>query len=113
MRRAYVETLMSIGALAIVLLTLVTFDARVRGQVSLWLSTPPAAQVAEVSQALSRPDLESQAAARFDAARMSQLKIYPGWRPSDAEWVMDSFRRLRDFYSDGAGKGRAMVTCLV
>ena len=72
-----------------------------------------AAQVAEVSQALSRPDLESQAAARFDAARMSQLKIYPGWRPSDAEWVMDSFRRLRDFYSDAAGKGRAMVTCLV
>ena len=72
-----------------------------------------AAQVAEVSQALSRPDLESQAAARFDAARMSQLKIYPGWRPSDAEWVMDSFRRLRDFYSDAAGKGRGMVTCLV
>ena len=72
-----------------------------------------AAQVAEVSQALSRPDLESQAAARFDAARMSQLKIYPGWRPSDAEWVIDSFRRLRDFYSDAAGKGRAMVTCLV
>jgi hypothetical protein len=52
MRRAYVETLMSIGALAIVLLTLVTFDARVRGQVSLWLSTPPAAQVAEVSSRL-------------------------------------------------------------
>ena len=72
-----------------------------------------AAQVAEVSQALSRPDLESQAAARFDAARMSQLKIYPGWRPSDAEWVIDGFRRLRDFYSDAAGKGRAMVTCLV
>jgi hypothetical protein len=52
MRRAYVETLMSIGALAIVLLTLVTFDARVRGQMSLWLSTPPAAQVAEVGNRL-------------------------------------------------------------
>jgi hypothetical protein len=44
---------------------------------------------------------------------MSQLNIYPGWRPSDAAWVMDAFRRLRDFYSNAAGKGRAMVTCLV
>ena len=52
MRRAHVETLMSIGAVAIVLLTLVTFDARVRGQMSLWLSTPPAAQVAEVGNRL-------------------------------------------------------------
>ncbi len=48
MRRKHVEALMSIGAVAIVLLTLMAFDARVRGQVSLWLSTPPAAQVAEV-----------------------------------------------------------------
>jgi hypothetical protein len=72
-----------------------------------------ATQVAELARALSRPELESEAAARFDAARMSQLNIYPGWRPSDAEWVMDGFRRLRDFYSDAAGKGRAIVTCLV
>ena len=50
MRR--VETLMSIVAVAIVVLTLVAFDARVRGQMSLWLSTPPAAQVAEVSNRL-------------------------------------------------------------
>jgi hypothetical protein len=72
-----------------------------------------AAQVADLSQALSRPELESEAAARFDAGRMSALSIYPGWQPSDAEWVMDAFRRLRDFYSDAAGQGRAMVTCLV
>jgi hypothetical protein len=72
-----------------------------------------AAQVAELGQALSRPGLESEAAARFDAPRMSQLSIYPGWRPSDAEWVMDAFRRLRDFYSDASSKGRAIVTCLV
>jgi hypothetical protein len=52
MRRAYVETLMSIGALAIVLLTLVAFDVRVRGQISSWLSTPPAAQVADVGNRL-------------------------------------------------------------
>jgi hypothetical protein len=52
MRRKYVETLMSIGAVAIVLLTLVTFDARIRVQLSSWLSTPPAAHMAEVSNRL-------------------------------------------------------------
>ena len=72
-----------------------------------------AAQVAELGQALSRPEVEAQAAARFDAAQMSKLKIYPGWRPSDAESVLDALRRLRDFYSDAAAKGRAIVTCLV
>jgi hypothetical protein len=72
-----------------------------------------AARVAELSQALSRPELESEAAVRFDAVRMSQLEIYPGWRSSDAEWVMDAFRRLRDFYADAAAHGRAIVTCLV
>jgi hypothetical protein len=72
-----------------------------------------AGQVAELSQALSGPEVESEAAARFDAGRMSEINIYPRWRPSDAEWVMDAFRRLRDFYADAAGQGRAMVTCLV
>lgn len=71
------------------------------------------AQVAEFGQAMSRPELESEAAARFDAERMSELDIYPGWQSSDAEWVMDAFRRLRDFYANAAGKGRAIVTCLV
>ena len=72
-----------------------------------------AAQVAELGQALSRPELEAEAAARFDAERMSQLGIYPGWQPSHAEWVMDGLRRLRDFYSDAAKKRQAIVTCLV
>jgi Domain of unknown function (DUF1877) len=72
-----------------------------------------AAQVAELARALSQPELESEAAARFDAARMSQLGIYPGWRPSDAMEVMDGFRRLRDFYADALEKGRAIITCLV
>jgi hypothetical protein len=72
-----------------------------------------AAEVAKLSAALSRPELESEAAAHFDAARMSQLGIYPGWRPSDAESLTDSFRRLRDFYADATTKSRAIVTCLV
>jgi hypothetical protein len=71
------------------------------------------AEVVALSEALSGPEVEQQAASRFDAARMSELQIYPGWRASDAEWVMDSLRRLRDFYADAAGKGRAIVTCLV
>jgi len=69
--------------------------------------------VTELSQALNRPELESDAAARFDAARMSELGIYPGFRPSDAAWVMDGVRRLRDFYADAASKRRAIVTRLI
>ena len=72
-----------------------------------------AARVAELNDALSRPDVEQEAAARFDAGKMATLGIYPGWKSSDADWVMDGFRRLRDFYSDAAGKERAIVTCLV
>ncbi len=72
-----------------------------------------AAQVAELAAALNRPEIESEAASRFDAERMSGLEIYPGWRPSDSEWLMDEFRRLRDFYADAAAKGNAIVTCLV
>ena len=71
------------------------------------------AQVAELSVALSSPETEAEAAARFDAARMSKLGIYPGWRASDAEPVMQALRRLRDFYADAASKGRGIVTCLV
>ena len=72
-----------------------------------------AEKVAELAQAMSRLELESEVASRFNPASMSQLKIYPGWRPSDEEWVMDNFRRLRDFYSDASGQKRAIVTCLV
>ena len=72
-----------------------------------------AARVAELAQALARPEVEAEAAARFDAVRMSELNIYPGWQGSDEKWVMDGFRRLRDFYRDAAGHGRAMATCLV
>lgn len=74
-----------------------------------------AARVRELSEALRRPEVEAEAAARFDPAKMSQLQIYPGWRAGDQdkEWLMDAFRRLRDFYSSAAAHGRAIVTCLV
>ena len=75
-----------------------------------------AAEVRKLSDELRRPDVEAEAAARFDPARMSQLQIYPGWRvghEEDKEWLMDAFRRLRDFYARAAAQGRAVVTCLV
>jgi len=71
------------------------------------------AEVSTLSEALSRPGLEAEAAQRFDARRMSALDIYPDWESSDSEWVMDAFRRLRDFYAEAAANGRAIVTCLV
>jgi Domain of unknown function (DUF1877) len=74
-----------------------------------------AARVRELSEELRRPEVEAEAAARFDPARMSQLQIYPGWRAGDEdkEWLMDAFQRLRDFYLSAATRGRVIITCLV
>lgn len=72
-----------------------------------------AEQVAQLAAQLSAPELEAEAAGRFDAGRMEELGIYPGWKASEADWVMDGLRRLRDFYAEAARKGNAIVTCLV
>jgi hypothetical protein len=70
-------------------------------------------EVAGLAAVLGRPETEVEAAARFDADRMSAMQIYPGWDPSDREPLLDSFRRLRDFYAEAAAGGRAIVTCLL
>lgn len=70
-------------------------------------------QVAEIGAALSGPAVETEAAARFDAARMTKLGIYPGFEPSDRDPLLDALRRLREFYADAASKGNGIVTCLV
>ena len=70
-------------------------------------------KVAALSRELSRTDTETRAASRFDAARMTRLGIYPGWRQEGREQVIDAFRQLRDFYVDAAANGSAIVTCLV
>jgi hypothetical protein len=72
-----------------------------------------AGQVAQLAAQLSAPELEAAIAGRFDAGRMEELGIYPGWSASDAGLVMDGFTRLRDFYGDAANRGNAIVTCLV
>jgi hypothetical protein len=70
-------------------------------------------KVAELSRELSQPETETRAASRFDAAQMTRLGIYPGWRQEGREQVIDAFRQLRDFYADAAANGSAIVTCLV
>jgi len=74
-----------------------------------------ASRVRALSEELRRPGLETEAAARFDPTTMSRLRIYPGWRAGDEdrEWLLDAFRRLREFYANAAAQGRAVVTCLV
>lgn len=72
-----------------------------------------AEQVTALSRALSHPEVENDAAGRFDAVRMSALGIYPGWKSSDATEVMGGVRKLRDFYADAARKGHAIVSCLI
>ena len=72
-----------------------------------------AAEVAKLTSLLSAPVVESEAKARFDATRMNELKIYPGFRPQDVDPLLDSLRQLCDFYADAAGNGNAIVTCLV
>jgi len=72
-----------------------------------------AGEVAKLSKAMSDPALEAEARARFDAGKMNALKIYPRFRPEDAEPVLKSLCQLRDFYVDAAKSGNAIVTCLV
>jgi hypothetical protein len=72
-----------------------------------------AAEVSQLSEALSAPELESEARARFDPARMNGMKIYPSFRPEDIDSLLESFRQLRAFYTDAAKNGAAIITCLV
>ena len=72
-----------------------------------------ASEVAQLSTALGAPSLESEAKARFDSGKMNELKIYPGFRPEDADSLLDSLRKLRDFYADAARNENAIVICLV
>ena len=72
------------------------------------------AEVGEVAEALAASD-EDEVMERFDPQRMASLQVYPfGWdEPDDREWLLQSLRELRSFYSDAAANGRAIVTCLV
>ena len=52
-------------------------------------------------------------AGRFDAAGLQEHRIYPGvWSEDDKEWIQDAYSQLRDFYSDAAQKGLAVLLYL-
>jgi len=70
-------------------------------------------QTAAVADALAHPEVEPDARARFDAQRMTELRIYPfGWDAESLEWLLSSLADLRRFYSDTAVQGWAILTCL-
>jgi hypothetical protein len=74
----------------------------------------PVEQTAAIARELSRADLEAEMKARFDPARLSHMGIYPGgWDSKSADWLLGEFRMLRDFYGAAAGKGSAVVACIV
>jgi hypothetical protein len=50
MRRAFGEAAMSVGALTVLMLTLIAFDDRVREQISLRFSARPAQELAEAGR---------------------------------------------------------------
>ena len=71
-------------------------------------------QVAAIARELSRPNLEAEMYARFDPDQMMQLGIYPVQfdDPDDRDWLMDEFRKLRQFFLDASAGGLAVVTCI-
>jgi len=71
-------------------------------------------QVAELAAVLGSPEIEQEAAGRYDPARMTEVQIYPfGWEPGAREWLLYALADLRAFYTGAAAGGRAVVTCLV
>jgi hypothetical protein len=68
-------------------------------------------QVAEIAAALQSPGLELELHARFDAAAMTQLGIYPGvWETDDLDWLIEAFHTVRDFYTGASQAEQAVVT---
>jgi hypothetical protein len=71
------------------------------------------AQVAETAAALQSSALERELHARFDAAVMTQLAIYPGvWEPDDRDWLIEAFHTVRDFYVAASQAEQAVVTVI-
>jgi hypothetical protein len=70
-------------------------------------------KVHEIANELGRASLEAEMIARFDPVKMTTLGIYPGgWKPGDVDWLMEEFRRLRQFYADASAGKFAVVANL-
>ncbi|MFZ0678850.1 YfbM family protein [Candidatus Binatus sp.] len=72
-----------------------------------------AAKVASIANELTRPNLEAEMMARWDPDQMTNLGIYPAvFEPGDDQWLMDAFRKVRQFFVDASAANLAVVTCL-
>jgi Domain of unknown function (DUF1877) len=70
-------------------------------------------KVAEIARELTRPNLEAEMTARWDPDQMATLGIYPAqFEPDDDQWLIDAFRKLRQFYLDASAAKLAVVTYL-
>jgi len=70
-------------------------------------------QVHAIAQELSRANLEAEMIARYDPAEMVRVGIYPnGFDANDRDWLMNEFRRLRQFYLDASAAKLAVVTVI-
>ncbi|MFI5351521.1 MAG: DUF1877 family protein [Candidatus Binatales bacterium] len=59
-------------------------------------------------------ELEIEMKARFDPVQMARAGIYPRlWTPTDAAWLIEEFRRLKNFYVEAGAGQFALVTCIV
>ena len=72
-----------------------------------------AAETKEIAQALQAAGLEAAMRARFDAAAMTRLGLYPGgWDVNGDTWLIDAFRTLRNFYAAAGASGQTVVTLI-
>ena len=70
-------------------------------------------KVRAIANELGRANLEAEMIARFDPVKMTTLGIYPGgWKAGDVDWLMEEFRRLRQFYADASAGNLAVVANL-
>jgi uncharacterized protein DUF1877 len=70
-------------------------------------------RVVEIVRELTRAGLESEMQARFDPTAMTAAGIYPnGWSPGDLNWVLDEFRKLRQFFIDASAAKDAVLTVI-
>lgn len=72
------------------------------------------AEVSEIAGELTGAHVEDELRERYEPAELTARHIYPGgWEPDDRAWLLDSYRELRDFFGEAAGRGSAVLTCLV
>ncbi|HEX5280506.1 MAG TPA: YfbM family protein [Micropepsaceae bacterium] len=71
-----------------------------------------AAETSAIGRALQAATLETGLRNRFDAGAMEKLGIYPNVWHDNPDWLIDAFRKLRDFYSRASAAAQAVVTTI-